>query len=75
MFLVAFIVPSVFFGLEVFVGFIQAFVFAMLTLVFASAAVAGHDDHDDHAEHDDAPDAVASGVSSGGQASEPSQAH
>ena len=47
MFLIAFIVPSIFFGLEVFVGFIQAFVFAMLTLVFASAAVAGHDDHDE----------------------------
>ena len=50
MFLVAFIVPSVFFGLEVFVGFIQAFVFAMLTLVFAGAAVAGHDDHDEESE-------------------------
>ena len=50
MFLVAFIVPSVFFGLEIFVGFIQAFVFAMLTLVFAGAAVAGHDDHDEESE-------------------------
>ena len=50
MFLVAFIVPSVFFGLEIFVGFIQAFVFAMLTLVFAGAAVAGHDDHDEKSE-------------------------
>ena len=52
MFLVAFIVPSVFFGLEIFVGFIQAFVFAMLTLVFAGAAVAGHDDHDEESEAD-----------------------
>ena len=51
MFLVAFIVPSVFFGLEIFVGFIQAFVFAMLTLVFAGAAVAGHDDHDEESAH------------------------
>jgi len=50
MFLVAFVVPSVFFGLEIFVGFIQAFVFAMLTLVFAAAAVAGHDE--DHGEPD-----------------------
>ena len=49
MFLVAFVVPSVFFGLEIFVGFIQAFVFAMLTLVFAAAAVAGHDE--EHEEH------------------------
>ena len=52
MFLVAFIVPSVFFGLEIFVGFIQAFVFAMLTLVFAGAAVAGHGDHDEESEAD-----------------------
>lgn len=52
MFLVAFVVPTVFFGLEVFVGFIQAFVFAMLTLVFASTAVGDHDEHhDEAAEH------------------------
>ena len=50
MFLVAFVVPTVFFGLEVFVGFIQAFVFAMLTLVFASTAVGDHDEHHDAAE-------------------------
>ena len=50
MFLVAFVVPTVFFGLEVFVGFIQAFVFAMLTLVFASTAVGDHDEHGDHHE-------------------------
>lgn len=49
MFLVAFVVPTVFFGLEVFVGFIQAFVFAMLTLVFASTAVGDHDEHHDEA--------------------------
>ena len=52
MFLVAFVVPTVFFGLEIFVGFIQAFVFAMLTLVFASTAVGDHDEHhDEAAEH------------------------
>ncbi len=50
MFLVAFVVPTIFFGLEVFVGFIQAFVFAMLTLVFASTAVGDHDEHHDVAE-------------------------
>ena len=49
MFLVAFVVPTVFFGLEVFVGFIQAFVFAMLTLVFASTAVGDHDEHHEEA--------------------------
>ena len=55
MFLVAFVIPSVFFGLEIFVGFIQAFVFAMLTLVFAAAAVAGHDEEHGHGEADEAP--------------------
>ncbi len=49
MFLVAFVVPTVFFGLEVFIGFIQAFVFAMLTLVFAATAVGDHDEHHDEA--------------------------
>ena len=57
MFLVAFVVPSVFFGLEIFVGFIQAFVFAMLTLVFAAAAVAGHDE--EHGEHGAVEEAAA----------------
>jgi F-type H+-transporting ATPase subunit a len=35
----------VFYGLEVFVGAIQAFVFGTLTLVFAMLAVTSHDDH------------------------------
>jgi F-type H+-transporting ATPase subunit a len=34
----------VFYGLEVFVGAIQAFVFGALTLVFAMLATAGHGD-------------------------------
>lgn len=42
-FLTAFLLPVVFFGFEVFVGFIQAFVFAMLTLVFLAGAVISHD--------------------------------
>ena len=44
-FLVPFLAATVFYGLEVFVGFIQAFVFAMLTLVFAVTAVShtGHE--------------------------------
>ena len=37
-FLVPYIVPLPFMFLEIFVGFIQAFVFAMLTLVFISIA-------------------------------------
>ena len=41
-FLVALLVPAVFYGLEIFVGFIQALVFALLTLVFGAMAMAGH---------------------------------
>ncbi len=48
-FLVPFIVPTLFYGLELFVGFIQASVFALLTLVFAVMAVEPHDSHEPHA--------------------------
>ena len=42
----------IFYGLEVFVGLIQAFVFATLTLVFAMGAVTGHgDEHHEAAQH------------------------
>lgn len=51
-FLVAFLVPVAFYGLELFVGFIQALVFMMLAVVFFSTAVVSHGDHgDDHGEH------------------------
>jgi F-type H+-transporting ATPase subunit a len=43
-FLVPLLLVNVFYGLELFVGLIQAFVFAMLTLVFAQMAVATHGD-------------------------------
>ncbi|MEK7464913.1 MAG: F0F1 ATP synthase subunit A [Patescibacteria group bacterium] len=41
-FLAPYLVPVPFLGLELFVGFIQAFVFAMLTMVFISIAVHHH---------------------------------
>ncbi len=41
-FLIPFLVPLPFFALEVFVGFIQAFIFAMLALAFLSMAVTAH---------------------------------
>ncbi len=44
-FLVAFLLPMPFYGLELFVGFIQAFVFMMLAVVFFSTAMVSHDDH------------------------------
>ncbi len=52
-FLVPFVLVNVFFGLELFVGLIQAFVFAMLTLVFAQTAVSGHGDSHE-GEHSEA---------------------
>jgi F-type H+-transporting ATPase subunit a len=41
-FLISFLVPLIFMGLELFVGLIQAFIFAVLTLAFMSTAVATH---------------------------------
>ena len=52
-FLVPFLVAVPFYGLEVFVGLIQAFVFAMLTLVFGVLAVSSHEGHDEPGGHDD----------------------
>ena len=44
-FLVPLFVPIPFYGLEVFVGFIQALVFTMLSLVFFNMATVSHDEH------------------------------
>lgn len=48
----AFLLPLIgiipFLGLELFVGVIQAFIFAMLTLVFAAMATVGHGDEEHH---------------------------
>jgi F-type H+-transporting ATPase subunit a len=44
-FLAPLIVPMPFYGLEFFVGFIQALVFAMLSLVFFNMATISHSDH------------------------------
>lgn len=41
-YLVAIIVPSPFYALELFVGFIQALVFSMLSLIFFNLATKGH---------------------------------
>ena len=48
-FLVPYLVPLPFLFLEVFVGFIQAFIFAMLTTVFIAAATHDHSDEGHHA--------------------------
>ncbi len=44
------ILPSMIMMFELFVGFIQAFVFGMLTMVFMAMATQGHGD-EEHAEH------------------------
>lgn len=44
-FLVPYVVPLPFLMLEIFVGFIQAFIFAMLTMVFIGMSVQGHGEH------------------------------
>ena len=51
MFLIPLALVVPFYGLELFVGFIQATIFAVLTLMFAAIAVTAHGDHDDHSEH------------------------
>lgn len=48
-FLVPYIATIPFMGMELFVGFIQAFIFGMLTLVFVSMAII--DEHENETEH------------------------
>jgi len=50
-FLIPLLLALPFYFLELFVGAIQAFVFAMLTLVFGALAVTSHDDHDEEITH------------------------
>lgn len=47
-FLVAFVATLPFYGLELLVGFVQALIFAGLTLVFATVAVAGTESEEHH---------------------------
>lgn len=51
-FLVPFLAPLGIYGLELFVGLIQAVVFGMLVLVFAVGAVEHHGDDEHHEGHD-----------------------
>jgi F-type H+-transporting ATPase subunit a len=46
--LVPLLVPTVFLGLEVLFGFIQALIFTVLSIVYIALATSGG--HDDHAE-------------------------
>jgi F-type H+-transporting ATPase subunit a len=47
-FLVPYVIPLPFMFLEIFVGAIQAFIFAMLTTVFVAMALAGHGGEEEH---------------------------
>lgn len=46
MYLAGMIVPMPFYGLEIFVGFMQALVFSMLSVVFFNMATLGHGEHE-----------------------------
>jgi F-type H+-transporting ATPase subunit a len=60
-----FVIPAIFYGLELFFGLVQALIFSLLTLIYITLAVAGHGDHGEHGEHDDASDAVQPGAETG----------
>lgn len=46
--LVAYAVPIPFLFLEIFVGFIQALIFGLLTVVYFTIAASSHDEHEEH---------------------------
>jgi F-type H+-transporting ATPase subunit a len=47
----AFVLPTPFLFLEVFVGFIQALIFSLLTAVYFTIAAEDHDNHNEDHEH------------------------
>ena len=59
-FLFPYLLPLPFYGLELFVAFIQAVIFSVLTLVFMSLATQAHGGHDEHG-HAEAPMPVEAG--------------
>ena len=51
------VIPAIFLGLELVFGFVQALVFALLTMTYITLAMAGHGGHDDaHDAHEEHPD-------------------
>jgi F-type H+-transporting ATPase subunit a len=49
--IIAYILPTPFLLLEVFVGVIQAFIFAILTLVYYTISSTDHDEHEEGESH------------------------
>ena len=56
-FLMPFLFVDIIYGLELFVGFIQAAVFSLLVLVFGTMATEGHGDEEHHDDGDHGPSA------------------
>jgi F-type H+-transporting ATPase subunit a len=54
------IIPVALIGLETFVGFVQALIFSVLTLIFTMLAIEGH--HDEHAEAHDMVEEMPAGA-------------
>jgi len=54
-YLFAYLLPLPFYGLELFVAFMQAFIFSVLTLVFMSLATIAHGGHDEHGHEETLP--------------------
>jgi F-type H+-transporting ATPase subunit a len=50
--LVAYIVPIPFLFLELLVGFIQALIFSILTVVYFTISASDHDEHKEHEKHE-----------------------
>jgi F-type H+-transporting ATPase subunit a len=64
--LVPLLIPVVFLGLELIFGFVQALVFALLTMTYITLAIAEHRQHgtgDDHAGHE--PDHIEASPATG----------
>jgi len=57
--LMAFVVPIPFLFLEILVGFIQALIFSMLTLVYFTIAASDHDHDEEHEKHSEHAEAAA----------------
>jgi F-type H+-transporting ATPase subunit a len=51
MFLIPWLVADIFYGLELFIGVVQALIFSSLTLIFVVMATASHGEHEENAEH------------------------
>ena len=74
-YLFAYLLPLPFYGLELFVAFMQAFVFSVLTLVFMSLATISHGGHDEHGHAETMPIEAANMAGHGGSALVQLQGH